>query len=219
MASSNNIAIAGISSRLALQICKELVQHPDVRIRGSARDTSRLPAWVKQCSQIDVIQMAPDDTDALRSLVKGCDVVVCCYLADQKTMEDGQKLLIDAAEIEGVQRYIASDYTLDYTKTKIGENEYKDPMKIVKAYLETKPSLKGVHILVGIFMELYWEYWAPWDPVANTLSYWGKGDERWECTRYNDVARYAAAVARDSTSSDVLKCTFTTFTLLDTKRL
>ena len=128
MASPNNIAIAGISSRLALQIRRELVQDPGVRIRGSTRDMSCLPAWVKQSSQIDVIQMPPDDTDALRSLVKGCDVVICCYLAEQKIMEEGQKLLIDAVEIERVQRYIASDYTLNYTKTKIGENEYKDLM-------------------------------------------------------------------------------------------
>lgn len=68
-------------------------------------------------------------------------------------MIEGQKKLIDACETTGVPRYIASDWCVDYTKLQLGDLFPKDPMKHVKAYLDTKQVVKGVHMLIGAFID------------------------------------------------------------------
>lgn len=72
--------------------------------------------------------------------------------------------MIDACEAEGIHRYLASDYNLDFTKLKYGQLPAKDPMKHVKDYLDTK-TIKGVHVLIGILMETFWSrFFGVWSP-------------------------------------------------------
>ena len=131
----------------------------------------------------------------------------CAYLADNHVMEEGQNLLIDACERQGVPRYIASVWTVDYTKLDYGDNYIKDPMKNIKKHLEdSQPNIKDVHSLVLVFLELYWQYCQTWNPEENTFAYWGTGTERWELTSYRTVAQYTAAVALDTDAGGVLKC-------------
>jgi hypothetical protein len=53
----------------------------------------------------------------------------------------------------------------------------------VKAYLETKKTTKGVHILIGGFMDpVLSPFFNIWDPENQTLRYWGEGDEPFEGT-------------------------------------
>ena len=202
----STIAIASVSSKLALKIAGELLKQPGVTLRGSCRDTSKLPQWLRDSNRVSLIQTGPYDTDSLRSLVQGCDVVICCYLANNETMWQGQKLLIDLCEEQGIPRYIASDYTADYTKLGFGDVVIKDPMKQVKAYLEGKSNVKGVHILVGLLMETYWEFFAPYNPSDKTFSFWGSGEEEWELTSYRTTAQYIAAVALDPDAVGMLRC-------------
>lgn len=207
MSSTTTVAIAGISSRLALGVVAALLQRPNVTIRGSCRDASKLPTSLREDPRVSVIQTGPYDKDALRSLLKRADVAMCTYFADNQTMLEGQKLLIDLCEEEGVMRYIASDYTTDYTKLDWGDIEFKDPMKHVKAYLETKKRVKGVHVLIGLLLDMNLDWLELWDAKTKTLRYWGTGHEKWEFTTYRTAAEYVAAVAMDPSAVGVLKCT------------
>lgn len=140
---------------------------------------------------------------------KSCDVVICAYLGDDTLMVEGQKKLIDSCEASGVPRYIASDWSLDYTKLQLGDLFPKDPMIHVKAYLETKKGVKGVHVLVGGFIDpLFSPFFQIWNPETATLKYWGDGTEIWEGTSYENAAEYTAAVAVDPTATGVQKCEF-----------
>ncbi|KAL5318106.1 hypothetical protein ACEPPN_015211 [Leptodophora sp. 'Broadleaf-Isolate-01'] len=197
MSSTFTIAIAGISSRLARYVTQELLKHPNVHLRGSCRDIGKLPSDLTHSPRLLLMQAEPYDIDKLRSLVHGCDVVICCYCADDKTMLDGQKLLIDLCEVEGVSRYIASDYTADFTKLDWGDIVVKEPMKHIKAYLDSKAKVNGVHILVGLLMEAFLAYFNVWDSKANKLYYWGTGSEKWDLTTYQTAAEFVAAVALD----------------------
>lgn len=210
---ASTIAIAGISSRLALLIAEELLKHPEVKLRGSCRNLERLPKWLRDSDQVSITQTGPYETENLRALVKGCDVVMCCYLADNEVMVDGQKLLLDLCEEHGVPRYIASDYTMDYTRLNYGDVEIKDPMKQIKAYAETKSNVRGVHVLVGFFMESYWQLMVPYNPEAKTLSTWVSEDVKWDIASYRTAAQYVTAVALDPSATGVLKCTFSSDTL------
>ncbi|KAL4958122.1 hypothetical protein BDW69DRAFT_179909 [Aspergillus filifer] len=146
------------------------------------------------------------DKEAIAKFAEGCDVIVCCYLGDDELMVTGQKLLIDACEAANVPRYMASDWALDYTKLKLGELFPKEPIINVKAYLDEKSGVEGVHILIGGFMELIFSaFFIIVDVQSNTIRYWGEGNEVMEGTTYDDTARYTAKAVLDVDAKGILK--------------
>ncbi|KAI0830392.1 nmrA-like family protein [Hypoxylon sp. FL0890] len=201
---SVTVGIAGITGKFARELASALLKTPDVTIKGYCRDPSKVPQSL--ASKVSLTKGDAFDTSAIRSFVSGCDVVVCCYLGDPKLMADGQKLLIDACAAEGVPRYVASDWSLDYTKLELGQLFPKDPMIHVKAYLDAQDKVKGVHILVGMFIEVFFgPTFSIYDPSSTTFKYWGTGDEIWEGTTYRNAAEYTAAVCADKNASGILK--------------
>jgi hypothetical protein len=204
---TSTVAIAGIGSKLALLIAQELLQHQDVYIRGSSRDTSKLPDFLKDSPRVKLVQSDPFDRTALGTLVEGSQVVACCYYAENETMIKGQKLLIDLCEEQGIKRFVASDYTGDYRKLDYGDIILKDAMKTVKEYLDQNTKVEGVHILVSLFMEI-WDVFFDWNPEQKVLPYYGTGEEMWELTSYRTTAQYVAAVILDPSAHGVLKCKF-----------
>ncbi|KAF2188545.1 hypothetical protein K469DRAFT_748332 [Zopfia rhizophila CBS 207.26] len=121
-------------------------------------------------------------------------------------MTDGQRALIDACEAENVGRYVASDYTLDFTKLGYEQLSVKDPIKRVKEHLETKHQVKGVHGLISAFMDTFWSpYCGIWDAKERKPRFLGDGTEKWESTSYDNAAQYVARVALDETAVGVQK--------------
>ncbi|MBE3048548.1 NAD(P)H-binding protein [Candidatus Bathyarchaeota archaeon] len=203
------VGIAGITGKFASLVLNRLLSRPDVNIRGFCRNAYKLPDSVRASPRVTLIQGSADDLEAARRFTGGCDVVICGYLGDNTLMTDGQKLLVDACELEGVARYIASDYSFDYTKLEYGQHPAKDPMKHVKAHLETKKNVKGVHVLIGAFMETFWSgYFGVFDAQGPKFSYYGSGDEVWESTTYGTAADYVAEVALDQSAVGIFRCKY-----------
>ncbi|KAJ6028744.1 hypothetical protein N7540_004320 [Penicillium herquei] len=191
------VGIAGITGKFAKRLVSHLLKQHDLTIRGYCRDPSKVPETISSSAQVTLFEGDAFNKDALTVFAKGCDVIVCCYLGDDKLMVDGQKMLIDVCDECEVPRYIASDWALDYTKLKLGELFPKDPMIHVKAYAETK-KVQGVHILIGGFMEpIFSPFFNIYDPQSQTLRFWGSGDEPMEGTTYDNAAEFTAAVAVD----------------------
>ena len=206
---ATTVGIAGITGKFGRLVAKHLLNNPEITLRGYCRNPSKVISSISSSPRVQLFQGDAYDQDKIRAFVQGSDVVMCSYLGDEKLMIDGQKALIDACESEGVPRYIASDWALDYTKLEFGELFVKDPMKHVKAYLETKENVKGVHILVGGFMEpVLGPMFNILDVQHNIINYWGDGNEPWEGTSYENAAEYTAAVAADPTAFGVQKCKF-----------
>lgn len=202
------VGIAGITGKFARCVVGHLLKHPNVTIKGYCRDTTKLPAALLASPRIRITQGQSDDKKALQTFTKGNDVVVCCYLGDHDLMINGQKSLIDACESEGVSRYVASDYSLDFTKLELGQLPAKDPMKHVQEYLKSK-NVQGVHVLIGIFMETFFTaFFNSWNSKESSFSYWGSGEEMWESTTYDNAAQFVAAVAQDPTAVGVQRCEF-----------
>lgn len=200
------VGIAGITGKFARCVVGHLLKHPNVTIKGYCRDPTKLPAALLASPRISITQGQSEDKMALQTFAKGNDVVVCCYLGDHNLMIKGQKSLIDACESEGVSRYVASDYSLDFTKLELGQLPAKDPMKHVQEYLKSK-NVQGVHVLIGIFMETFFTtFFNAWNAKESSFSYWGSGEEMWESTSYDNAAQFVAAVAQDPTAIGVQRC-------------
>ncbi|PYI00316.1 nmrA-like family protein [Aspergillus sclerotiicarbonarius CBS 121057] len=199
------VGIAGITGKFARLLATHLLAQ-EASIKGYCRTPSKVPEAIRSSPRVELIQGEAFDREAVRSFVQGCDVVVCCYLGDDKLMVDGQKLLIDACDELQVTRYVASDWALDYTKLQLGQLFPKDPMIHVKAYLKTKANVAGVHVLIGGFMEpVLSPFFDILDPSTMTFRYWGEGDEVMEGTTYDDAARYTAAVTLDPIATGLLR--------------
>lgn len=144
---TTKIGIAGITGKLGRLLAQALLKrntNKNIELRGYCRNPAKAPSWLTTNPAVTLHQgEALATPDVLRSFVRGLDVVVCAYLGDNIVMTDGQKALIDACEAEGVSRYVASDWCLDYTKLELGQLFPKDPMIHVKKYLEGKSKVKG----------------------------------------------------------------------------
>lgn len=201
------VGVAGISGKFARNLVSCLLTYPDARIKGLCRTASKVDASISSSPHVSLVQGDAFDTAALHALVRTCDVVVCCYLGDDRVMTEGQKALVDACEAENVPRYVASDWSLDYTKVALGELPPKDPMKRVKAYLEAgDKSVAGVHVLAGGFMEVLLRPMFFHHPQRPTFKYWGDGDEVFEASTYLNAAEFTAAVCMDPSARGVLGC-------------
>ncbi|KAL4794825.1 hypothetical protein BDV19DRAFT_379176 [Aspergillus venezuelensis] len=175
---------------------------------GIARITGKFARrlTLKSSSHLELIQGDAFDKEAIAKFAEGLDVLVCCYLGGDELMVNGQKLLIDACEAANVPRYVASDWALDYTKLKLGELFPKDPMIHVKAYLDKRKSVEGVHVLIGGFVEpIFSPFFNIVDVQTNTIRYWGEGNEVIEGTTYDDVAKYTAKVVLDKDAKEIAK--------------
>ena len=210
----STVAIAGMTGKLGSLIANALLAYPNTHIRGFCRDSSKLPPSLSSSPRVSITQGSASDMAAARGFVKGSDVVICAYLGSNGFMVESQKVLIDAAEAEGVPRYIASDWALDYTKLKLGDLPAKDPMIEIKGYLDTKKGIKGVHVLNGGFMDLFEMAFG-----QEEVGYWGSGEEKWDVTSYEDSAGFTAAVAMDPDATGVIKGLSFTTALFWSKRL
>lgn len=123
------VGIAGITGKFARRLVTHLLENDNITtIKGYCRNPSKLPDTFRSYSKLELIQGDAFDSDAIRSFVHGCDVVICCYLGDDKLMVDGQKLLIEACDdAPSVTQYVASDWVLDYTRLELGQLFPKDP--------------------------------------------------------------------------------------------
>ncbi|KAL4887849.1 nmrA-like family protein [Aspergillus ambiguus] len=196
------VGIAGITGKFASCILRHLLKTSSANIHGYCRDPSKISPKILSSPRVQIIKGDSGDEAVLRSFAKGCDVVICCYLGDNHLMIEGQKKLINACEKEGVPRYIASDYTLDYTKLEYGELPIKDPMKLVHDHLQTKTKVAGVHVLIGAFMDtLFSPFFGFFDYDSKSFRYWGTGEEQWESTTYDNAAEFVVAVALDESAT------------------
>lgn len=200
------VGIAGISGKLAQCLVKELLKYPEIVIRGYCRSLQKLPPSISQSKRIVLIKGGYDDRENARKFVQGSDVVVCCYYGGPELMTHGQEILIDACEDAGVNRYIASDFAVDYTKIPRDAIFPKKSAQIVMEYLTTK-KVSGVHILTGGLMETFWsDFFGLYNSDNRSISFWGTGDEQWDLTTCTTAAAYTAALALDRNAKGVFRC-------------
>jgi hypothetical protein len=199
------IAIAGISGKLGSMIARQILQYPGTTLRGLCRSKARVPPEILSNPRVSIVEGEVDDFETAKHAVHGSMVTICCYLGGPDVMIKGQQVLIDASIAEKVPRYIASDYSLDYRKLKPTDIPSKYPCFAIKSYLEDKP-IKGVHILIGCFLEAYLYFLQIYNPKENTMTYYGTGSEKWDMTTYRNAAEYIAAVALDDKAEGFLKC-------------
>lgn len=151
-----------------------------------------------------VIEVDFDDAGALRHVCAGVSCVVSALNGLAPVIVGMQGRLFDAAVAAGVPRFIPSDYSLDFTKTRPHDNRNMDARRTFMARIADAP-IRITSVLNGAFADLL----TGAAPIVlreqRKILYWASADQRFDFTTKDDVAEYVADVALDPAAPRFLR--------------
>jgi len=129
--------------------------------------------------------------------VQGADIVISAVGNVEPILDLGQKNLIYACKAAGVQRFVPSDFSVDYFKAELGDNYNLDYRITTFAFLK-ESGVPWTSVLNGAFTEVqFTDFAGLLDQKAGTFSYWGDGETPCDFTLTDDAAAYTIAAALD----------------------
>ncbi|PSJ36624.1 NmrA family NAD(P)-binding protein [Allosphingosinicella deserti] len=200
-AAPTRIALAGGTGDLGLRIAHALAARGAevVALARAGTDTAALAATGATVEVVDF-----GDSGALQGALGGAACLVSALNGLEGTILDLQGRLLDAAVAAGVPRFIPSDYSLDFTRTKPGRNRNLDVRRRFMARVDAAP-IRATSILNGAFADLL----AGQAPIVlrgpRMVLHWGSPDQALDFTTKDDVAAFTAATAMDDSAPRILR--------------
>jgi uncharacterized protein YbjT (DUF2867 family) len=198
------IALAGATGDLGGRVLSALVRR-GVTVRALVR--SGTPAAAQDAVRARGGTPVPvdfSDNAALAAALGGAECVVSVLNGLEPVILDLQGRLLDAAVAAGVSRFIPSDFSLDFTKTRPGDNRNMDLRRRFMARVDAAP-IRATSILNGAFADLLTGEAPIVLPRFRRILYWGDADQPLDFTTKDDVADYAADVALDTDAPRFLR--------------
>lgn len=191
------ILVAGGTGNLGGRIIHGLLGK-GAEVRTVVRPSSD-PDKVKKLEQLG-LKVWKVNTDQVEEVAKACEGTTCVVSALAGLHEviiDTQKVLLDAAVLAGVPRFIPSGFSLDFTNLKVGENRNLDLRRTFHQYLD-KAHIAATTIFCGAFMDLLTDQMPMILFKQKRILYWGNADQLLDFTTMDDTAAFTAHVALDA---------------------
>ena len=203
-ASSSLVALAGATGDLGHRIASALARRgANVRALVRVGTSAEKQAAIRSTGAIPV-EVDTDDAAALSLACAGAACVVSALNGLEPTIIGVQGRLLDAAVAAGVPRFMPSDFSLDFTRTRPGDNRNMDLRRAFMARVDQAP-IRATSILNGAFGELL----TGEAPIVlhrpHRILCWGDPDQTLDFTTKDDVADYAADAALDADAPRVLR--------------
>lgn len=193
---SKFVAVAGATGGLGQLIAMELVKR-GIPVKAIVRPNTD-PLRTEKLRNAGVA-IAPIDLNAIPTLTGELSGAICVVSTLQglgDVINTAQGKLLEASVAAKVPRFIPSDFSLDFTKTKVGSNRNLDLRRQFHNELN-KSGIAWTSILNGGFMDLL----VGDSPMINhknrTVSYIGSTTQPLDFTTMVDTAAYTAEVAID----------------------
>jgi len=204
MRSDQLIVLAGATGDLGGRIATALGRR-QVNFRALVRSgTSAGMRGSLEAAGATIIEVDYDNDDALKAACADASCVVSALNGLQPVIIGMQGKLLDAALAVGVPRFIPSDYSLDFTKTRRGDNRNLDLRRMFMVKIDAAP-IRATSVLNGAFADLL----TGQAPIVlhkrRKILYWGNADQPFDFTTKDDVANYVAEVAHDETAPRFLR--------------
>jgi uncharacterized protein YbjT (DUF2867 family) len=198
------IALAGAGGDLGRRIAKALVlrgAHVRALVRPDIAEQERSGIEALGAS---VAPANPHSADGMAEALKGAACVVSALNGLRDVMIDRQTVLLSAAVMAGVPRFIPSDYAADFTATRRGDNRNFDLRREFMAIADRAP-IKVTSILNGAFMDMLGREMPIIQPKIHRVLYWADANQKLDFTTKDNVAAYVAAAALDDTTPRFLR--------------
>jgi nucleoside-diphosphate-sugar epimerase len=196
---TKTIVVVGATGNLGGKIVKALLAKGAV-VKAIVRAESN-PEKVNELVQSGV-EVCRADTSNQSEMAKHCagaHCVVSALAGLRETVIDAQKVLLDAAVEANVQRFIPSDYSIDFTNLQQGQNRNLDVRREFHQYLEKAP-IKATTIFNGPFMDLLTTDMPLVLFKQKRILCWGSPNQVIEFTTTDNVAEFTAEAAMDDTA-------------------
>ena len=195
-AADRTIALAGATGDLGHRILSALVRR-GVTVRALVR-VGTSPAKLEGVRTAGGTPLIVDfdDGDALARALAGTECVVSAVNGLAPIMLGLQGRLLDASVAAGVARFIPSDFSLDFTQTRPGDNRNMDLRRAFLARADAAP-IRVTSILNGAFADLLTGEAPIVLHALHRVLYWGSADQPFDFTTKDDVADYTADAALD----------------------
>src|ERR1017187_4097784 len=192
----STIVVAGATGNLGGRIVRSLFERgASVRAlvrHGTARDKlERLQKFGVAIASVDF-----SSASQVALACSGASCVVSALAGLRDVIVETQTVLLDAAVMVDVPRFIPSDYSIDFTKFPPGENRNLDLRREFHQRLE-KTSIRATTIFNGAFAELLTGQMPLILFKRKRVLYWGNADQRMDFTTMDDTASFTASAALD----------------------
>ena len=144
------------------------------------------------------------DAAAVARAASGAACVVSALNGLADVIVETQTVLLEAAVQAGVQRFIPSDFSIDFTGLPPGRNRNLDLRREFHRRLEQRP-IAATTVFCGAFAELLT---GPMPLVLfrpRRVLYWGDADQRMDFTTEDDTAAFTARAALDPSAPRFLR--------------
>lgn len=198
------IVIAGGTGNLGRKIIDALLTQ-NAEVRAIVRHDSNLQK-IKEL-ELKGVQVFKIDTSNIAEISKHClgaDCMISALAGLEETILDIQKNFLDAAIEAKIPRFIPSDYSIDFTNLKEGQNRNLDWRREFHKYLN-QASIKSTSIFNGAFMELLTTDMPLILKKQKRILCWGNPNQGLEFTTTFNVAEFTANVAMDDDTPRYLR--------------
>jgi nucleoside-diphosphate-sugar epimerase len=191
------IVLAGGSGDLGGRIASALAAR-GAQVRALVRaETSSAKRATLAAQGAQVIVVDENDSTALTDACRNASCVISALNGLRPTIIASQGRLLDAAIAADVPRFIPSDFSLDFTRTRPGANRNMDLRREFMTRID-QADIKATSILNGAFSDLLTGQAPIVLSKPRKILYWGSPDQALDFTTKDDVARYTAAAAFDA---------------------
>ncbi len=198
------ILVAGATGNLGQRIVKALVDKgAEVRVVVRANSATEKIKSLENLG-VKIYEVNNWNLDELKLACTNVSCVVSVLAGLREVVINAQKILLDAAILAKVSRFIPSDYSLDFTKFSYGENRNLDLRREFHEYLD-KASISATSIFNGAFTELLTNEMPLILFKQKIVLYWGSADYRWGFTTMDNTAEFTANAALDSSTPRYLR--------------
>jgi nucleoside-diphosphate-sugar epimerase len=203
--SKRRVLLVGATGMLGTELTEALAARPELTLRVLLRTVPSDTATALAARGIEVVQGDALKPESLPAAMKDVQVVVSALPNLPDLFVPGHKNLILAAEQAKVERFVPSDFAVDFFKIRSEENFNLAMRKEVAPLFEGK-KVRPIHVLNGAFLDTMLDPRAPFiDWQRNELPYFGDGQQPCDFTSVTNAAQYTAAACADVGVSEILR--------------
>ncbi len=193
---NKTVVVVGATGNLGGKIVHALLSKGAV-VRAIVRlETSQDKIKDLKQKGVQVFQVDMTNQSAIAQHCTGAVCVVSALSGLKETIIDAQKIVLDAAVEAKVEKFIPSDFAIDFTNMVVGENRNLDLRRDFHAYLD-KADIKATTLFNGPFMELLTTDMPLILFKQKRILCWGNPDQIMEFTTTDNIAAFTAEVALD----------------------
>lgn len=202
--SAPTILVAGATGNLGRRIVYHLLPSG-----ATVRAIVRLSTPIDKVEElrargVAVVAADYDDGAGMAEVCSGASCIVSALSGLREVIVDAQTSLLDAAVTSGVQRFIPSDYCIDFTKLKPGTNRNFDVRREFRERLDVAP-IAATSVLCGMFADML----TGKAPIVlfkfKRVLYWENAGQLLDFTTIDDAARFTAQAALDPATPRFLR--------------